>query len=87
MTLPAVLTGAVSFGFALSALFFLRFWRDTRDELFLSFGLAFLLLAAGQLTLALSGIPDEQRSWVYLLRLAAFILILVAIARKNRASD
>lgn len=87
MTLAGVLAGAVSFGFIASALFFLRFWRDTRDELFLSFGLAFLLLAAGQLALALSGIPDEQRSWVYLLRLAAFVLILVAIARKNRASD
>lgn len=86
MTWLAVLAGAVSFGFGVAALFFLRFWRDTRDELFLSFALAFLLLAAGQLVLALGGIPDEQRSWVYLLRLAAFVLILVAIARKNRAS-
>lgn len=86
MTLLAILAGAVSFGFALAALFFLRFWRDTRDELFLSFSLAFLLLAAGQLALALSGIPDEQRGWVYLLRLGAFTLILIAIARKNRSS-
>ncbi len=86
MTWLAVLAGAVSFGFGVAALFFFRFWRDTRDELFLSFGLAFVLLAAGQLTLALSGIPDEQRSWVYLLRLAAFVLILVAIVRKNSTS-
>ena len=86
MTLLAVLAGAVAFGFAAAALFFLRFWRDTRDQLFLSFALAFLLLAIGQLVLTLSGIPDEQRSWVYLLRLAAFVLILVAIIRKNRTA-
>ena len=85
MTLIAFLSGAVTFGFGVAALFFVRFWRDTRDELFLSFGIAFLLLGAGQAVLALAGVPDEQRPWVYLIRLAAFVLILTGIARKNRA--
>ena len=85
MMLIAFLSGAVTFGFGVAALFFVRFWRDTRDELFLCFGIAFLLLGAGQAVLALAGVPDEQRPWVYLIRLAAFVLILAGIARKNRA--
>jgi hypothetical protein len=85
VTLLAFLSGAVTLGFATAALFFLRFWRDTRDELFLAFAAAFLLLGIGQAILALGGIPDEQRSWVYLVRLVAFLIILYAILRKNRA--
>ena len=85
MILLTFLSGAVTLGFATAALFFLRFWRDTRDELFLAFAAAFLLLGAGQAILALGGVPDELRSWIYLVRLAAFLIILLAIIRKNRA--
>lgn len=86
MTLLAFLAGAATMGFAMAALFFLRFWRDTRDGLFLSFAIAFLLLAIVQAILTLAGIPLEERSWVYLIRLAAFVLILFAIVRKNLAA-
>ena len=85
-TLLNFLAGAVTLGFALIALFFLRFWRDSRDGLFLNFAIAFVLLAAGQAILTLADIPIEERSWVYLLRLAAFTLILVAVIRKNIAT-
>jgi len=44
------------------------------------------LLGAGQAILALGNIPTEERGSIYLLRLAAFALILIAILRKNRAS-
>lgn len=84
MTLLDFLAGAVTFGFAIAGLFFLRFWRRTGDSLFLSFALAFFLLAIGQALLALANIPVEERSWIYLFRLLAFALILVAILRKNR---
>lgn len=84
MTLYDFLSGAVAFGFAVCALFFLRFWRRTRQELFLAFALAFLLLGVGQTVLALANIPTEERGSLYLLRLGAFLLILVAIYRKNR---
>lgn len=85
MMLLTFLSGAVTAGFAMAALFFARFWRDTRDPLFLSFAIAFLLLGVGQTTLALSAMPDDYRPWVYLLRLAAFLLIVAAILRKNRS--
>lgn len=85
MTLYDFLSGAVALGFGVSALFFLRFWRRTREELFLAFALAFLLLGVGQTVLALANIPTEERGSIYLLRLGAFLLILVAIYRKNRS--
>jgi len=86
MTLYDFLSGAVALGFAVCAVFFLRFWRRTREELFLAFALAFLLLGIGQTILALANIPTEERGSVYLIRLAAFLLILVAIYRKNRGT-
>jgi hypothetical protein len=84
VTLYDFLAGAVAFGFVTCGLFFLRFWRRTRDELFLAFALAFALLGTGQAILALSNIPTEERGSIYLVRLAAFALILIAILRKNR---
>jgi hypothetical protein len=84
MTLYDFLSGAVACGFLICGLLFLRFWRRTREELFLAFSLAFVLLGAGQTVLALASIPTEERGPVYLIRLAAFLLILLAIYRKNR---
>jgi hypothetical protein len=83
MTLLDFLAGAVTFGFVLSSVYFLRFWRRTGDPLFLTFGAAFFLLGLGQALLTLANVPVEERSWLYLIRLAAFGLILLAILRKN----
>jgi hypothetical protein len=85
MTLFDFLSGAVTFGFLVASLFFLRFWKRTSDGLFLAFSIAFLLLGVVQAILALGDIPVEERSWVYTIRLAAFLIILFAIGRKNRA--
>ena len=86
MTVYDFLSGAVAFGFLVCGVFFLRFWRRTRDELFLAFALAFALLGLGQGLLALANIPTEERGSIYLVRLAAFALILFAIMRKNRSA-
>ena len=86
VTLYDFLSGAVAFGFLVCGLFFLRFWRRTRDELFIAFALTFGLLGIGQAILALANIPTEERGSLYLIRLVAFVIILVAIFRKNRAS-
>lgn len=84
MVLYDFLNGAVVLGFAVCSLFFLRFWYRTRDELFVTFALAFALLGIGPAILVLGDIPTEERGSVYLIRLVAFLLILVAIYRKNR---
>ncbi|HYD74348.1 MAG TPA: DUF5985 family protein [Candidatus Binatia bacterium] len=76
-------SGIIAMGFTVCAVFFLRFWRRTRDSLFLVFSIAFLLLALNQALTTLLGLPLEERSWLYLLRLAAFLIIIGAIVRKN----
>jgi hypothetical protein len=85
MTLYDFLAGMLSGGFFIAALFFLRFWRQTDDGLFASFAGAFALLGIAQSLLTLGGFPVEERSWIYLIRLSAFLLILIAIYSKNRA--
>lgn len=87
MTLYDFLSGAVAFGFFVCGLFFLRYWSRSRDQLFLAFALAFALLGSQQAILALANIPTEERGAVYLFRLAAFLLILMAIYRKNSIAD
>jgi hypothetical protein len=86
MTLFDFLSGAITLGFLVAALFFLRFWRKTHDTLFLAFATSFALLGVGQAVQALANIPQEERSYIFLIRLAAFGIILAAIARKNRAA-
>jgi hypothetical protein len=83
-TLFDFLSGAITMGFLVAGFFFLRFWKRTHDTLFLAFAAAFWLLGLGQAVLAFTNIPVEERSWLYLLRLAAFSLILVSIWAKNR---
>ena len=84
MTFYDFLAGAITMGFVVAGLFFLRFWAGTRDGLFLAFAAAFWLLGLNQGLLTLTDIPVEERSPLYLLRLAAFALILVSVALKNR---
>lgn len=79
------LSGMVTLGFLVSGLFFLRFWKRTGDALFLAFAIAFGLLAVGQAVTALANTYLDDSSVTYLIRLAAFALIIVAIWRKNNA--
>lgn len=69
--------------FLVCSLFFLRFWRRTRDGLFFAFSLAFLLLALQQFLTVFLGLPEEDRGWIYILRLIAFLAIIIAVVRKN----
>lgn len=75
--------GALTLGFLIAAVFFLKFWRRTRDSFFLTFAAAFALLAINQAVPVIFGIPREDQTPVYLLRLAGFALIIWAILSKN----
>ena len=77
------LAGAVTLGYSAAAVFFLRFWRRTADRLFLSFALAFILLALNQVLAAVLEFGDERTPYVYSLRVLGFLLILWAIIDKN----
>ncbi len=78
-----LVAGALAMGFLTAGLFFLKFWRRTRDSLFLAFSAAFGLMAMGNALPVLLGTPHEERSGIYLFRLAAFVLIIVAVLAKN----
>jgi membrane protein CcdC involved in cytochrome C biogenesis len=80
----AFISGATFVASAGIALFFLRFWRQSSDRLFAIFALAFAVFAVNRLVLVIMGDDDENTTYVYLVRLAAFVLILVAIFDRNR---
>jgi hypothetical protein len=81
-----VLSGATVLACAVAALFFLRFFRSTGEPLFARFALSFGLLGLHWLALAVTAPDYEFRPLLYVVRLLAFVVILFAIAEKNRAT-
>jgi hypothetical protein len=77
------LLGAVVTACLVIGLFFLRFWRKSGDRLFAIFAIAFWTMGLNWLLLAFIQ-QDEIRTALYLLRLGAFVLILIGIVDKNR---
>ena len=79
----AFASGAATMACVIAALFFVRFWRRTREGLFLAFALAFLLLAANAALPVVLQRPAHEHGEIYLLRLAGFVVIILAILGKN----
>jgi hypothetical protein len=79
-----LLSGILIAEYAAIALFFAKFWAKSRDRLFLLFSGAFVVLAIQRLAIALTHDILEQQAPLYLLRLAAFVVIIVAIIDKNK---
>ncbi|MDP2408887.1 MAG: DUF5985 family protein [Pseudolabrys sp.] len=77
------ISGMIFSGQLVAALFFFRFWKRTGDVLFATFGLSFVLFAVSQGASMLSDAPREDRAWIYMFRLAGFVLLLGAIVWKN----
>lgn len=77
------LAGAVTLAHIISVVFFLRFWRKTADRLFLSFAIAFSLLALNQIAVSVLGAADERTNYAYILRVLGYVIILLAIVDKN----
>ena len=78
------LHGGTAVNCVVIGLFFLRFWTRSRDQLFLCFAGAFLMLAIERSVLGLLPFMTEWREYVYMLRLLAFGLIIYGIVDKNR---
>lgn len=68
----------------ISGLMFLRFWRESRDVLFLFFGAGFWVMALSWALLALVSPNGDARPYVYAIRLLAFLLIITGMIHKNR---
>ena len=82
--LNAILLGAIATTCVAAGLFFLRFWRQSRDPFFLLFALSFFVEGANRIALALSARPHEGSPGTYLIRLGSFLLIIAAVVTKNR---
>jgi uncharacterized membrane protein HdeD (DUF308 family) len=82
-----LLLGAIAMACFTTSLFFVRFWKTTRDRFFLFFALSFGIDGIGRIVIALSHYSDEQEPLFYLIRLFSFVLIIWAIADKNRVKD
>jgi hypothetical protein len=78
------LLGIIVCSSLIAGLFFLKFWRHTRDQLFLAFGAAFIIEALNRASLLLVAQPNEGHVVVYTVRLFCYLLILAAIVVKNR---
>ena len=79
------LLGVTASGSFVIALFFLRFWRTTGDRFFALMALAFAMFAANRFVLSLLDEASDARPAAYSVRLAAFLIIIVAIVDKNRS--
>jgi hypothetical protein len=80
------LYGAACMASMAIALFFFQFWNRSRDRLFVLFGFAFVILAFERVVLAAIHAQNEFVPYVFVIRLLAFLVIMVAIVDKNRRS-
>lgn len=76
------LSGLLTMGYVVVALFFLRFWRESRDRLFAYFSLCFAVLALQRVLLGIA----QPAEILYAIRLLAFVLLAVGIVEKNRSA-
>ncbi|MBI1901095.1 MAG: hypothetical protein HYS13_08295 [Planctomycetia bacterium] len=78
-----LMTGALAMALIVAALFFFRYWRETRDRLFALFALSYVVMAADRLAHAFyQEVHGDPYYWI---RLAAFVIIILAIVDKNRS--
>jgi uncharacterized membrane protein HdeD (DUF308 family) len=64
--------------------FFLKFWKQTRDLLFLGFGAAFIIEGLNRAAFLFVDQPNEGNPVIYTIRLFSYLVILAAIINKNR---
>ena len=82
--LNAALSGGIAVAFGMIGVCFARSWRSTRIRLFSLFAVAFFLLTIERVVLILADPDNEFVPYIYLIRLAAFLVIIAAIIDQNR---
>jgi hypothetical protein len=78
------LLGAIVTCSFVAAGFFARFWLVTRDLLFLGFSAAFALEGLNRMAFLFLDNPKAGDEVIYGVRLVSYLVILAAIANKNR---
>lgn len=82
-TIEALAHGALAALILVAAVFFFRFWRESRDFLFLAFGASLLIKSANTIAIAVLQRPNEGTLWNYVVGLSSTLLIVIAIIHKN----
>jgi hypothetical protein len=77
------LLGVIATASLTSGTFFLKFWRQTHDRLFLAFGIGFLIEGINRAAFLFLDAPHEGSVVLYGVRLASYLLILIAIINRN----
>ena len=80
----AALNGATAMACAAIAVFFARFWNESRDLLFAGLSAGFGLVAANYALLGAFGSFHERGAFAFLLRLAGLLTILFSVLLKDR---
>lgn len=82
-TLDLFLLGYIAALCAAATVFFLRYWKETRDFLFFAFAVFFAVEGSTRAFDVSSSSPNLIVGWVYLLRVLSVLLVVAAILRKN----
>jgi hypothetical protein len=77
------LLGVIATACVTAALFFLKFWRRTRDPFFLAFSASFFIEGINRSAVLLLNRPNEGSPVIYVVRFLSLLLILAAILNKN----
>jgi len=77
------LLGVIAMSSITAGVFFLKYWKHTRDSLFLSFAVAFIVEGLNRVAILFLDKPNEGAPAIYIVRLCVFLLILGAILKKN----
>lgn len=78
-----LLLGATAMGYLAVALFFVRFWNQTRDRFFLFFAASFALEGFNRAATGFFPFSGENDAVVFSIRLVSYLLIALAILDKN----
>ena len=81
--MDSFLQGCVATAFIVAGIFFLRYWKETRDRLFFFFSLSFVILGLNRGLLVVCQQSHEDTYHLYLIRLIAFLILIAAIVDKN----
>lgn len=76
------LHGAVAMAAFIAGLFFLRYWRTTRESLFLCFSIGFWLIAANW---TIPSLAAGLETYAHVLRFLGFAVIAYGVFAKNRS--
>ena len=94
MTLPAFeilvrswMNGAISMGSFVVGLYFITFWRETRQRLFVYFAGGFMVLAVHRVIFAITSEDPVWEEFSLSLRLVGYLIILAGIVDRRMARE